>query len=293
MKVALLTTNDWGNWGYELSESLKSINIDATMYIKKVHPLGYPKHGVLVKDNISLNSMVKDADIIHFLHSRYIPEIDLRSKKVFVSHTGSNYRQDPEKLNKIFNPIVEACELPGSFLRLGAKNPYWIGGAVNLSNLTPKYDTNNKLVVGHFQSGEKGTSRIMSVTDKFKSRLDVRIPNEKLPWIENMDRVKDCDIYIEKLIGESNGTSALEAAALGDIVITKYIHKEQYEKHIGKLGIHIANSEKELENKLEWLLTLSKEEIIELKKESRKWIIDCHSYESVGKRYLNMYKGKR
>jgi len=298
MNVVLLAIQDSSCVGAQYAKSLRAVGVNATMFIKRKHPFDYPGQGTMFQNFSEIESYVQEADVIHLMHSQnVIPGIPLKGKKVVVSHTGTSYRIKPESLNKTFNPIVDLTIVGGDLSVNGAKNAVWTaGGVCNMDNLSaPSFNKKgNKLIVGHYPSSKKkGTTDVinaMTIVDQ--NKVDFRCEIKTVPWNEQMKRLRGCDVYIERLAQNSGfGIAALEAAAVGCIVVTTYAFKELYEKNVGKLGLISVNKQKEMSLKIDELANMSDSELLELKKKNYDWVMTNHSYEAVGNRLVNMYNG--
>ena len=119
----------------------------------------------------------------------------------------------------------------------------------------------------------------------------------RVSWKRNLRRMSRCDIYIESLNIDSTSDNqhdwsltALEAAALGKIVITNFRNQQRYEKEYGECGLLVANSKKELENILLKLIHSSPEQLIELQRKTRKWVETHHSLKAIGLRFKKIIK---
>jgi len=296
LKVVLVAQSDWSNLGGNYAKSLQEIGVDATMFIKSSHRFKYPNQGKIFKNSQSLRPHIKNATIVHMLHSHNpIPDINLKDKKVVVSHTGSKYRNKYKEVNKIFNPIVDMSIVGGDLYGKGAKNENWIpGGIVNTNLLKPVYQrSSNKIVVSHFPSSYKmkGSSNIVKAMKNVKCDFIFNYNPSVISWVKNMNRVRKCDIYIERFKQNSGfGMAALEAAALGKIVITTYAFKEKYEETTGEFGLISVKTIEELTKEVERIINLPYKEILEMKKKTRKWVEKYHSYEAVGMRLFNLYR---
>ena len=105
MRVLLLAKNDWANLGYTFSMCLQKVGVDAVMLGKSPNYYKYPNKAFALEN---VRHYAEEADIIQFMHSSYIDTgIDLSKKRVFVFHGGGHYRDNPAKVNAVFNPIVE------------------------------------------------------------------------------------------------------------------------------------------------------------------------------------------
>ena len=301
MKVVLLAANDWTNLGGQCAKSLREIGVDATMFIKKTHSFEYPNQGKIFKASSQVLPYIKKADVVLFMHSQYIDTgVDLKNKKVLVWHTGSRYRKYSKNVNKFFNPIVNASICGRDVFGLGAKNEKWVGGLVDVEALNPVYKTgNDKIVLAHYPRGRhKGTGTIKNSIDEINKKgllngFIYKFSDKIVDWKSNIERVSKCDVYIEDMGKGKNksvfGIAALEAAALGKIVITRFLFLEEYEKKFGKYGLQVANTQEELVQKLIYLISLSEKDLLKLKKRARKWVVRRHSYEAVAKRLLKVF----
>lgn len=304
MKVILISINDNSNVGYNFEQSLKSVDVDAISFCKYIHKLQYLNHSKCYSYPRELLHYVNKSDIIIFMHSKYIRlETDLSSKKIFVFHGGTTYRQNPEIINKIFNPIVEKSLIQtGDLLDLGAKNQQWILPSVDTDLLLPCYErVDEKLIISHYPTGyakdTKGSSIILKVITKMQNDPDIKdkfifnFSEKKVPWKQNIERVKLCDIYLEafnltfqgKKYGEF-GVAGLEAASLGKILVTHFLSSERYKKVFGNHPIQVINCEDQIEKVLRFLLSLNKQDLHNLKVQTRNWVENVHGLKPTGKR---------
>jgi len=271
------------------------------MFIQNAHLYEYPNQGKIFKTSSQILSYVKKADVILFMHSQYIDTgVDLKNKKVLVWHTGTRYRQHSKEVNKIFNPVVNASICGRDVFGLGAKNEKWVGGLVDVKALNPIYKkADDKIILAHYPRGHnKGTEIIKSSIGKISKKgllnnFIYKFSDKIVDWESNIERVSGCDVYIEDMSNDKNkgvfGIASLEAAALGKIVVTRFLFLEEYEKKFGKCGIQVANTQEELIQKLIHLISLSEKNLLELRSRSRGWVVRCHSYEAVAKRLLKLF----
>ena len=296
LNVLLVCKSDWANVAYEYSQALKSIGVDAVAIIGHKHSLGYPHQGIVARNPAKIKKYAIKADVIHYMHSQKVDlgGIDINNKAVVVSHTGSAYRNRSGRLNKIFNPIVQATIVGGCLGGKGAKNEHWLsGGIVDAKSLTPSYERiGNKIVIGHYPSSvlTKKSADIKKAINLLSGNFIYRT-GERVPWIKNMARFRLCDIYVERLTSAPRGfgISAIEAAAVGKIVITSFSLIKEYKENVGTYTPYIAQTVNGLRDKLLEIMALSEEEQLEKRKEMREWVIKCHSYEAVGNRLLKVY----
>lgn len=233
------------------------------------------------------------------MHSQYRDlGINLTKKTVLVWHTGSGYRQKFKKFNAFFNPMVDASICARDLFGLGAKNEKWVGGLVDTDLLSPVYSRDsNKVIIAHYPSNYKGADKIQAAVERLKDKdqFIFRYDDQRISWVKQMKRLSECDIYVEnfyevqkgRLTG-AFGIAALEAAALGKIVVTRFLFMEDYEQRFGKCAIQVVHTVEELAKILAHLISLSDNELLKLKKQSREWVVRCHSYEAVAQRLLKV-----
>jgi len=309
MKVLVLALRDWAGVGNLLTQSLRSVGIDARFYVENRTLYKHP--GVSMSMNEAIN-FAKECDIIQYMHSeKVLINADLSNKKIVVFHGGGKFRWGSKKVCKIFNNIVD-CSLIQTYdlLGLGAKNEKWILPPIDTESIKPVYYTGDKkIIVGHYPSSRKtkGSDDIQKIIKKIRNKVpdfEYRYSYKRVPWKKQINRMSSVDIYIERMSlkgrGKKNkgkltrtgvwGMTALEASALGKIVVTNFIGQEQYEKEFGKCYLQVANSEKDMEKLLVKLLSKSKDELLDLKYKTRKWVEDCHSLESIGSCLRGIYE---
>lgn len=306
MRVLFLAKCDYSNLGYILSQCLEEVGIDTDVLVETRHTYKYPEQGIRFNNINQVKKCAQRADIIQFMHSQWVKTgVDLSKKRVFVLHGGTAYRERYKKINKIFNPIVEKSIIQTADLfGLGAKNEAWLLPAVDTNKLRPVYERkSDKIIIGHFPSNArvKSSKDIGDVVDglnrSLKHRFEYIFSADVVPWDKHIKRVAECDIYIDACTTNLKskrsskkykygewGLAALEAAALGKIVISHFLSQERYKQEYGECGIKVANSPAEIENHLRKFLILGNNELIKIKKDTRTWVEKYHNFEVVGKK---------
>jgi len=294
-QVLFLAGVDYANVGSLYSRALNSVGIHSRVIVREQHWLGFPDQGLVILDDKKRQRMINTADIIVFLHSVYTPG-NYEGKRLFVFHGGSRYRKRPVRQNKFFNPRVERCIIQtAEMLGMGAKNEVWLLPPVDTKLIKPDYSMVNpkKLIFSHFPNKTfyKGSALINPVINqirsdgKYKKKFGYKFDKRRVSWNDNMKRMGFCDIYIEQIGFMGNWSmTALEAAALGKIVITNFESSALYRKEYGDHAIQVANTAGKLKDIIQQLLDLDRDRIVELKKETREWVEKYHSFEAVGKR---------
>ena len=299
--ILFLTFNDYSNLCFNFSESLNSIGIKSKCLTLSSHPFGYEKQAIKV-GLLGMMEAMESAEVIIIGHSsvhllKSLSE-QLKGKRVWVLHTGTPYRQAPERMNEEFNPIVEGTLTDSpEFMTLGGKNIHYIAGAIDTDkiNFTPSNTT--ELTFAHYPSNamNKGTKEIKQMMSEFPVKF---VCNEDvIPHEENLKRISQCDVYIElfaptqreKTYG-SFGVTAFEAAAMGKVVVTNSLFDEVYEAAYGPSELVIANTESDFKGCIHQLIQL--QSLDDLKQRNRFWIEKTHSYSATGT-YLNTLLEKK
>lgn len=303
MRIVSVCVNDWANYSYEISESMKLVGLDAETFKTRPHAYQYRKEATIASIKRIQQELAR-ADVIMVMHSApYFYQFvkDLR-KPIIVWHTGTGYRQSPEKFNDMWNPIASkvVCCL-GEFMFMGCKDPIYFNMTVDTSAFRPNFEPTSAefLKVGHYPSKPevKGTEAVSEIFRSLhnNNRLKFDIDNTPLRHNLFLNRMAGCDVYVEMMATEqrgkpygSFGTTALEAAALGKIVITNNVYKDIYREYYGDCKLIIANSSYEIREHLRGLSTLNNKTITEWKKESAQWVDRNHSRYATGQRMLNL-----
>lgn len=308
MKVVNCCYDDYANYSFENANALKSVGVDAESFNTIHNAFSYDKRAeILNKDQMKQKMLL--ADVIQIMHSSLLMLENLnellldkntsdqvRRKKIIVYHTGTVYRNEPSRYNSFFNPVVDQtitdqCE----FLHLGAKNISYLATAIDTDRIKPEpYKKEDRLIIAHFPSNSrvKGSPNIMEMLRQVKNKnYIIRYDEIKVSNKEQLNRMNDCDIYIELFKPVLNGkpygcygVTAFEASALGKIVVTNNIYESVYENAYGECPLFIANTEEKFISTINFLLSLDRTEITRLQNEARIWIENNHSYKATAER---------
>lgn len=300
--LSLTCYEDNANVAYEWQESLRSVGVKANAYTRALHGFGYPEQATLLQTKKEFDKIYKETQYVIYMHSYYIePPSDCNFKGSFVFHGGSLFRKRPDYFNSLFNPIVDASLIQTRDLfGLGAKNERWMFPSIDTAYFEPdfkSYRRKGKLRVCHYPSSiHKGSSKsiipiVKELTDKGFIESDYTDGTVTFPYNIHLRMKAQCDIYIESLIPKETkcsewGVSAMEAAALGKIVLTNFDGYYEYEKEFGYCPFFIISNPGDIEAYLYSLSELSDAEILSLKKRTRTWIEDMHSRKATGKRLV-------
>jgi len=268
MKIVNLCRQDYANYMFTVTKAMKAAGMNVACFKLEEHPFNYKEEASLIAIGDIQNL---DYDVIQVFHSdtEFIPLVRESALKI-VYHTGTKYRNGWPVFNELFTGWQSVACMP-EFVK--HDNPRYLGIPLDVSQYTPDYGYKGR--IAHYPSHDetKGTEVIES--------LGVEVSREKLPHPEHLQRVNECDVYVElyspTLYGREYGnfgTSALEAAAMGKIVVSMY--SKEYEKQYGKPPIWGIED-------LEELAGMSSEELERHKYVSRKWA-EKHSLENTGER---------
>lgn len=281
-------------------------------------PIYYPLHSRRPIDNYpiivnapELRHLVERAKVVYFLAETFIDTgADLTGKYIIVQTSGSTLRNQPKRVSDFFNPILNKtiAQFP-TLMNLGMKNEVLIYYPVDTDFIQPDYERRdpNKIIIGHFPSTPeaKGTNVITSVINKLEADPSVSgkfkyigernaqkrntIPRD---WLYQLGLMRECDVIIETIKTEYNGrpfgefgNTAMEAAALGKIVITNSLNVDLYHKEYGpELAPLITNDAETLECNLRDVLSVNDNDLRVERKRTRKWVRDNHSIDATAKR---------
>ena len=320
MRDALLIGEyDWANTGFRFSRCMRLMGMDVLMIKSHHHPFMYPEQAIVHPEFMGLEGelpsiadLIDSSKVIHFIGSVAINTPTIIGKKYVVQHGGTIYRENHAEINQHFNGFCDAAIIQcPDLLNLGAKNEMLIYYPVDTELIQPVYRGQSDVVlIGHFPSNPavKGTKQIVEiikeleaddlVKDKFKY-IGTRDSDNPVSWWDNIRRMGTCDILIEtlqsKLAGRNYGewgNTALEAAALGKVVITNSIHQEHYHNEYGDCALEIANTREELKETLKKWILVSDLIRLEKRKQTRDWAHKKHGMRATGERIMEkVYRG--
>jgi glycosyltransferase involved in cell wall biosynthesis len=328
--VLLLTVNDWANTGWRTAKCLRSLGLEVVGIKKNPHVFMYPDQLTVyshlpyeatigVQNWSSLASLVKEARVVHMMHSNLFDFGDgVRLNNLVLQHGGAAYRRNHKVLNEAVkdiphNTVIQMPDLMG----LGAINEHLIYFSVDTDYIQPVYKRMNtdKLIIGHFPTWDcKGTDKIIEVLKKLKRDPETKDafeyigePNTEIhyPWSVQLKRLEACDIVIDGMqptltYGEDRtfkygewGNTTFEASAMGKIVITHTHSEDMYVKEYGcEPQVAIANEPDQLEENLRILFRLKDRELLKMKMSARIWVEQNHSIKATASRYWNKIYGE-
>jgi len=295
MRVLSVSEADYGNYGHNFSLALQSIGVDSVDFVRSPHPFKYGSESKLV----SISEMVKgmiDADVVVVHHSH--PHLFELAKnnckgKVVVTHTGTRYREGHKELEILFGDtvgITDQCE----FFPINPNLHYLVSPVeFELAGLIK----DKPLKFAHYPSNSevKGTAKILEMMAEFKDKCNFKVGTNTVDHYFQLERMAKCDVYIELFKPELNGrpygcfgVTALEACAMGKIVITNNLHQNVYSKAYGQCPMTIANNEWQFKNIVNSLIEMKVEILRSIQKEAHEIMREYHSYQATGKRILKI-----
>ncbi len=300
MKILNCCYSDYANYSYCNARALQAVGIDAKAISLTRHSFGYTEQAECTTEKDMLEQM-READVIQIMHTcpttydlvRKLDAINKPVKPLFVYHTGTRYRQEPDKYNQLFNPIIErALTDQTEFMHLGGKDIAYVAVAIDTDKIYPRIkQPGNKLIIGHYPSKSqvKGTERIIKMLQPYWDLFDIRWDVKLVPHEENLKRIQECDIYVElfsPLQGEKEygcfGVTAFEAAAMGKIVVTQNLYKEVYRKVYGECVFLTPGNSDLFAKDIEFLAKTP--DIKGMQNLHRDWMVKKHGYKATGER---------
>lgn len=296
-KVVSFCIEDHANFMREQAKALRSVGVRVRDMKLHKHPYGYPDQSEVVDINL-LRSAIRDAEfvMVYFsLKSWQTVAPFIRGKKVIMYYAGTEFRLNMSQyLRNINRHVYRSVIALGEFNGRGARNQRYVSVTVDTAALA-KYERpigQGPLVVGHYPSNEilKGTATIRQALANV-SGVVVHIDTQLIPYSDSLQRMADCDVYVE-LFSPTNhghpygsfGTTAVEAAAMGKVVITQNLYSDFYAAEYGPCPLILANTPQDITKAVERLRDMPRSEFRTLAEQFKTWAISCHSYSATGQR---------
>lgn len=298
MKILNISASDWSNFAYDNMLALRSVGLNCDSVVTSPHQFyeAQSKH----LHTAEIMRMIPEYDVIQFFHDNVnmftILYSAMKGKKIIAYHTSSEYRKNHAYINSVMNPhIYKSVNAMPEFMALGSHNPIYMVGAVDTDKLTPsERKTDSEAIFAHYPSNPivKGTDKIISVLDKLP--VIFQYSNTLVHFKDQLTRMSLCDVYIEMLTEKDAngmpygnfGITALEAAALGKVVITGLRDRDVYDSAYGFCGLNIANTSIKLKRTVETLSNYSGDYLKGQQQITREWVVKNHSYKATGEYYL-------
>lgn len=294
--VVSFCVEDHANFMFENSRALDAVGIPNKAYKLTPHPYGYEQQADVVPMAEVINA-VKSAKIVQVffsLKSFNLLKPYLKGKHVVMHYAGSEFRQNKAAYLRAINPHVTRSVIAlGEFNNCGAKNQRYVSLTVDVDALAKHVrPISEARKVGHYPSNPQ-----VKGTDAIRRTLGDRpidIDTELLPYPKALERMADCDIYIELFAGTqgtevygSFGTTAVEAAAMGKVVITMNLHDRFYAQEYGQCPLILVQTEADLRYAVDTLRALPLEALQRIADSQRAWATRYHSYSATGQRMID------
>lgn len=292
MKIAALCNDDYANFMFCQVVAMKRAGLDIDGYKLQRSVFGYTSQCKITRPGL-IRNIRADIFIIFHSHMEVLPYINCSNNpRIVVVHTGTRFRKNADRLAFECSSYHNVIALPEFAEHL--PNADYIVGCIDDTLIQQHPVSGNSF--GHFPSNPivKGTETIRRVAKMAK--VNVFIDTNRLPNDEHLKRIASFDIIVEMhnpiqdgYAYGSFGMQALEAAAMGRVVITNNVNgMELYQRTYGDCELEIANTEQELFRKLtHWKHadTNSKSERVVA------WYREKHSMSATGRRWAEVLGG--
>lgn len=303
MKILSVCYDDHANLMYNITEAMKVAGADARCCKRVRHPFNYPSQAPLA----NLHEMVKacrDADIVQVFHSYNEAALFSGNAKKVVWHTGTSYRLQVQQMNDFFNDRVALTMTDQTeFLKLGASNIHYLTSPITTAPIDK--EVKRPYLIGHYPSNPavKGSEEIIRIVNTFieknQGSFTFDYSAERVSHEANLRRVAACDIYIELFAPLQHGQeygcfglSALEAAAMGKIVLTQDMNKAEYRNtYGGKYGpFFLIPDEETFTRTLRILSTMQEDDLLWFQRNKREIALRNHSPRATGEKLMGLLR---
>lgn len=299
LEVLNICTHDWANLAYNNTKSLLAAGIGCEGYKLRPHKFNYPCELPIIDQSVMLEK-AKQAKVVQIFHSdislyKMLKDLGL---KIVIWHTGTGYRENYRQMNALFNPgVFKTFTDQTEFMQLGAKDMEYVATAIDTDEIE-KVNYSGEFKIAHYPScaETKGTTEIVKMISELKERKFIfSVDTQNLGHDQQLQRMAQCDVYIELFKPFLNnkpygcfGVTAFEAAALGKIVVTQNMNEQVYEQAYGFCPFLMAKDEVDFKNRINWVQNLKPKKRKELQNETRKWVMQHHSFKATGKRMIKL-----
>lgn len=134
----------------------------------------------------------------------------------------------------------------------------------------------------------KGTDYVIKAVDNLKSKLNFDfLLLENMPREEALQKVKDCDVFIDQLMLGSHGIASCEAMSFGKPVIC-YIMPAVFENGLPRECPIVNATINDIESKLEELIKDEKLRV-EIGKKGREYSLKYHDEDIIAENLVSIY----
>lgn len=284
--ILILSQNDYSNLGHLWAKSLRSIGAECVDLVIQSHRF-YPEQSEVAAIGRMIEMCIR-AEVVIIMHTSDFIYNHVRycGKKIIVAHTGTRYRENHIAFNEKFKGIKSISD-QSEFSVLG--NHEYIVAPVEL-DAAPFYRT-GKLKIGHYPSHPvvKGTAEIIQMLHPMQNKFKWMHSTAPVPHAQQLKRMAGCDVYVELFKPELNGrpygcfgVTALEAAAMGKIVVTNNLYPDVYTMSYGRCPFLIANTSEEFIGAVDYLLKMKPFTFKKMQFETFEIMKENHSFEATG-----------
>ena len=157
---------------------------------------------------------------------------------------------------------------------------------------------NQKIVILHainsknkLKKGNKFFKKSLSIIEgKYSNKVEITRTTDQA-YSEHIKNVKNCDILLDQVYAYDQGYNALEAMAMGKVVLTgaEKEWREHYNIVEDYVVINAMPDVSYLVEKLSWLIE-NPEKIKMISKNAREFILKHHDYNVITKKYLKAWE---
>lgn len=298
MKILNISQTDWANFQYSNMGALRSVGLECDSITMQKHPF-YAEQSEVVPCIGDIIKRIANYDVIQFFHDN-VSLFDLLypamvGKKVITYHTSSYYRANSAYVNAHMAPVAhkQVCAMP-EFMAMCPRGVYMVG-AVDTDKIKPGgWVGNERPTFAHYPSNPnvKGTAKIAELMGRTPANF--HYSTDTVSYEQQLARMNLCDVYIEMFTEKDGmgsaygdfGITALEAAAMGKVVITNANHDRIYAKIYGSRFYFSFDTEGEFLNFINDFSNRSVDQLKFAKEKILATVIRNHSYKATGEYFL-------
>lgn len=302
MKVIMLSQIDYAGSAYKLFHAIRRhTDIEINLFTgKHENNLGHPIHNLVYDGNReAVNKLLREADILHF-KGDWIPDngylgLTIPKKPIVITTSGTFFRKKSHGgWERYKSSDYKRVTLKTSFepdLLYPEFSDIWTPHPIDSENKYILPSPNRPMFLHMPTSPErKGTDFVRKVFEILKSKIkcDTLITNGMN--YQNASALKQsATIYFDQFFVGFYGNSALEAMQWG-IPVCAWISPLAIEQAKGKLrGCPVINEDmSDPARTAERIIKLYNDD--ELKRKTKIWCDQIHSYKSVAKKWRKIYE---
>lgn len=290
----------------------RSINLNAGAYGTRT----FPEDLIWTEHREMCESIIRDADILHFHHWFDFASIKNPFGFDFLSHMKQSakylmhWHSNPMAISSLTGQSLESivnANIPqmvvAQFHESYYPNAYPVPLIVEVESLSPSLSQRESPVVFFSPSRDrhayedrwetKGKKEVLNLLDSVKRRvsLDYQLV-ENIPFADCLQLRSDCDIVIDDIITGAFHTTALEGLAAGKPTLSYLDARTQMvlSKLTGTTDVPIVNARYFEAEKI--LVMLAKDKVLreQIGQFSRDWMLEYYSEEKMVAHYVDGYK---